>query len=132
MSKTTGELSWREARRQNARADLLAVAWEMVREGGLGAMSLRELARRAGITTPTVYAYFESKNAILDAMFGEAAESFEQSNAEPPFKHPYHAADGGRRNIHLGRRSGEAAAAGRRLERLDAIQVGQAAHGHHQ
>ena len=83
MSKTTGELSWREARRQNARADLLAVAWEMVREGGLGALSLRELARRAGITTPTVYAYFESKNAILDAMFGEAAESFEQSNAEP-------------------------------------------------
>ena len=83
MSKTTGELSWREARRQNARADLLAVAWEIVREGGLGALSLRELARRAGITTPTVYAYFESKNAILDAMFGEAAEIFEQSNAEP-------------------------------------------------
>ena len=47
MSKTTGELSWREARRQNARADLLAVAWEIVREGGLGALSLRELARRA-------------------------------------------------------------------------------------
>ena len=56
----------------------------MVREGGLGALSLRKLARRAGITTPTVYAYFESKNAILDAMFGEAAESFEQSNAAAP------------------------------------------------
>jgi AcrR family transcriptional regulator len=83
MSKTVGELTWREARRQNARADLLAAAWEMVREGGLGALSLRKLARRAGITTPTVYAYFESKNAILDAMFGEAAESFERSNAQP-------------------------------------------------
>jgi AcrR family transcriptional regulator len=83
MSKSVGELTWREARRQNARADLLAVAWEMVREGGLGALSLRKLAQRAGITTPTVYAYFESKNAILDAMFGVAAESFAQSNAEP-------------------------------------------------
>jgi len=83
MSKTTGEVTWREARRQNARADLLAVAWEIVHEGGLGALSLRKLARRAGITTPTVYAYFESKNAILDAMFGAAAESFAQSNAEP-------------------------------------------------
>jgi AcrR family transcriptional regulator len=83
MLKTVGELTWREARRQNARADLLAAAWEMVREGGLGALSLRKLARRAGITTPTVYAYFESKNAILDAMFGEAAESFERSNAQP-------------------------------------------------
>ena len=83
MLKLPGELTWREARRQNARADLVAHAWEMVREGGLGALSLRKLARRAGITTPTVYAYFESKNAILDAMFGEAAESFEQSNALP-------------------------------------------------
>jgi len=83
MSKTAGELTWREARRQNARADLLVAAWEMVHEGGLGALSLRKLARRAGITTPTVYAYFESKNAILDAMFGEAAESFERSNAQP-------------------------------------------------
>jgi AcrR family transcriptional regulator len=83
MSKSADELSWREARRQNARADLLAAAWEMVREGGLTALSLRKLAHRAGITTPTVYAYFESKTAILDAMFGEAAESFAQSNAAP-------------------------------------------------
>jgi AcrR family transcriptional regulator len=83
MSKPTEDLTWREARRQNARADLLAAAWAMVHEGGLGALSLRKLAQRAGITTPTVYAYFESKNAILDAMFGEAAESFERSNAQP-------------------------------------------------
>jgi AcrR family transcriptional regulator len=59
----------------------MATAWDMVREDGWTALSLRKLARRAGITTPTVYAYFESKNAILDAMFGEAAESFEQNNA---------------------------------------------------
>jgi AcrR family transcriptional regulator len=83
MSKGMNELTWREARRQNARADLLTAAWEMVREGGWTALSLRKLARRAGITTPTVYAYFESKNAILDAMFGEAAETFAQSNAAP-------------------------------------------------
>ena len=68
--------SWREARRRNARADLLSTAWEIVREDGLGGLSLRDLARRAGITTPTVYAYFESKNAIFDAMFEEAAQSF--------------------------------------------------------
>ena len=83
MSKSTSELTWREARRQSARADLMATAWDMVREGGWTALSLRKLARRAGITTPTLYAYFESKNGILDAMFGEAAEGFEQSNGEP-------------------------------------------------
>ncbi len=50
---------------------------------GLAALSLRDLARRAGITTPTVYAYFESKNAIYDAMFGQAATEFADRMAEP-------------------------------------------------
>jgi AcrR family transcriptional regulator len=83
MSKASATSAWREARRRNARADLLSTAWEIVREDGLGGLSLRDLARRAGITTPTVYAYFESKNAIFDAMFGEAAQNFAQMKAEP-------------------------------------------------
>jgi AcrR family transcriptional regulator len=82
MSKPAPESNWREARRRNARADLVATAWEIVREDGLGALSLRDLARRAGITTPTVYAYFESKNAIFDAMFEEAAQSFADIKSE--------------------------------------------------
>ena len=61
----------------------MSTAWEIVREDGLGGLSLRDLARRAGITTPTVYAYFESKNAIFDAMFGEAAQNFAEMKAEP-------------------------------------------------
>jgi AcrR family transcriptional regulator len=67
---------WRAARRANARAAVLEAAWGLVRDNGLAALSLRELAKRAGITTPTLYAYFESKNAILDAMFAQAAQSF--------------------------------------------------------
>lgn len=58
-------------------------AWELVRSEGLAALSLRELAKRAGITTPTVYAYFDSKNAIYDAMFGEAATEFADRMTEP-------------------------------------------------
>lgn len=76
MLKQSVVVDWRDARRQAARATIMTAAWQLVREDGLAALSLRELARRAGITTPTVYAYFESKNAIFDAMFGEAAESF--------------------------------------------------------
>jgi AcrR family transcriptional regulator len=76
--------NWREARRENARAAVLTAAWELVREEGLAALSLRELARRAGITTPTVYAYFESKNAILDAMFAQAAQAFVEVKASVP------------------------------------------------
>ena len=84
MSKTKPESGWREARREAARAKLLATAWEMVREDGLGALSLRQLAKRAGVTTPTVYAYFDSKNAIFDAMFREGAEAFAAIRTDLP------------------------------------------------
>jgi AcrR family transcriptional regulator len=82
MLKNEERVDWRESRRQSARAAILAAAWEMVRADGLPALSLRDLARHAGITTPTVYAYFDSKNAIFDAMFGEAAETFATSKLE--------------------------------------------------
>jgi AcrR family transcriptional regulator len=74
---------WREARRRSARDAILEAAWELVAEEGLAGLSLRDLAGRAGITTPTVYAYFESKNAIYDAMFGQAATQFAEQMAEP-------------------------------------------------
>jgi AcrR family transcriptional regulator len=54
-----------------------------VDEEGLAGLSLRDLARQAGISTPTVYAYFESKKAIYDAMFGQAATEFVDRMAEP-------------------------------------------------
>lgn len=69
-------VDWREARRRSARDAIVDAAWTAVREEGLSALSLRDLARRAGITTPTVYSYFDSKSAIYDAMFGRAAEQF--------------------------------------------------------
>jgi AcrR family transcriptional regulator len=84
LTMLKGEGNWREARRANARAAVLVAAWELVRAEGLASLSLRELARRAGITTPTVYAYFASKNAIFDAMFAEAARSFVELKASLP------------------------------------------------
>src|SRR5580700_3907390 len=74
---------WREARRRSARSAILESAWESVREQGLAGLSMRDLANRAGITTPTVYAYFGSKNDIYDAMFGQAAAEFEAHMAAP-------------------------------------------------
>ena len=69
-------ISWRQTKRDLARQTLLDAAWSAVRENGLAALSIRDLAQRAGMTTPTVYAYFESKHDIYDAMFGQAAEDF--------------------------------------------------------
>ncbi|HEY6935279.1 MAG TPA: TetR/AcrR family transcriptional regulator [Marmoricola sp.] len=83
MSTRHAGLRWREARREAARAVILEAAWSAAREEGLTSLSLRRLAARAGITPPTVYAYFPSKNAIYDAMFFEAAAHFEAHMAAP-------------------------------------------------
>ena len=83
MSKADSTNDWREARRQSGREAIVDAAWDLVHAEGLAALSLRDLARRAGITTPTVYAYFDSKDAIYDAMFGRAATEFEDWMTEP-------------------------------------------------
>ena len=74
---------WREGRRRSAQDAIVRAAWVLVGDVGLAGLSLRDLARQAGITTPTVYAYFESKNAIYDAMFSQAATEFFDKMAEP-------------------------------------------------
>jgi AcrR family transcriptional regulator len=83
MVKSVETTDWREARRRSAREAIVEAAWALVGEEGLAGLSLRDLARRAGITTPTVYAYFDSKNAIYDGMFGQAATQFAERMAEP-------------------------------------------------
>jgi AcrR family transcriptional regulator len=81
--KHSGRTGWRESRRQSAQDAIVDGAWTLVHEGGLAMLSIRELASRVGITTPTVYAYFESKNAIYDAMFGQAATEFRDVMSAP-------------------------------------------------
>ena len=83
MSKSLASVDWREARRRSARGAIVDAAWELVHKDGLAALSLRDVAERAGITTPTVYAYFDSKNAIYDAMFGRAAAEFADRMTQP-------------------------------------------------
>jgi AcrR family transcriptional regulator len=75
---------WREGRRRSAQAAILDAAWAAVRDQGLAGLSMRDLASRAGITPPTVYAYFASKNDIYDAMFGQAAAEF-AAHIEAPY-----------------------------------------------
>ena len=68
-------------RREATRREIVAAAWEIAHERGLTEITLREVAARVGMQAPSLYSHFESKNAIYDAMFGEAWSEYERSEA---------------------------------------------------
>lgn len=74
----------RGRRRERTRQEILDAAWELCREHGLAALSLRELAARVGMRAPSLYSYFESKHAIFDAMFAEAQHQMAEDLAFVP------------------------------------------------
>jgi AcrR family transcriptional regulator len=63
-------------RREATRREILAAAWGIAHEGGLITVTLREIAARIGMQPPSLYSHFASKNAIYDAMFGQAWQEF--------------------------------------------------------
>ena len=79
-----------DRRRARTRAEILAAAWSICREHGLAALSLREIGERVGMRAPSLYSYFESKDAIYDAMFAEGqaelAAQLETLNADGPVR----------------------------------------------
>jgi AcrR family transcriptional regulator len=62
----------RAERREATRREILDAAWEIARQDGLAALTLRAVAERIGMRSPSLYSHFDSKNAIYDAMFAEA------------------------------------------------------------
>ena len=62
----------RAERREATRREIVDAAWEIARRNGLSAVTLREVAGRIGMRSPSLYSHFDSKNAIYDAMFAEA------------------------------------------------------------
>src|SRR5215469_14809148 len=62
----------RAERREATRREIVDAAWQIARRDGLSAVTLREVAGRIGMRSPSLYSHFDSKNAIYDAMFAEA------------------------------------------------------------
>jgi AcrR family transcriptional regulator len=58
-------------RREVKIAAIVHAAWGLAREHGIQLVSLRDLAQRVGMRQPSLYAYFDSKNALYDAMFAD-------------------------------------------------------------
>jgi AcrR family transcriptional regulator len=61
----------RVARHEATKARILDAAWALAREHGLAGISLRDLAAAVDLRQPSLYSYFESKNALYDAMFAQ-------------------------------------------------------------
>jgi AcrR family transcriptional regulator len=58
-------------RREAKVASIVAGAWELAREHGIGGISLHALARAVGMRQPSLYEYFDSKHGLYDAMFAD-------------------------------------------------------------
>src|SRR5258708_16154448 len=65
-------------RREATRREIVDAAWEIAKRDGLAAVTLREVAARVGMQSPSLYTHFASKNAIYDAMFGQAWSEYLQ------------------------------------------------------
>jgi AcrR family transcriptional regulator len=79
----------RAERREATRREILDAAWEIARQEGLSAVTLREVAGRIGMRSPSLYSHFDSKNAIYDAMFAQAwGELCEVFDTMPPLPAP--------------------------------------------
>jgi AcrR family transcriptional regulator len=79
----------RSERREATKLEILEAAWELVRTEGLAGLTLRDLAKRVGMQPPSLYSYFDGKNAIYDAMFLQGnLELLRRYQAEPEFDDP--------------------------------------------
>jgi AcrR family transcriptional regulator len=59
----------RQRRRQETIEQVLDVAVEVMAEQGVVGLTLGEVARRMGIRPPSLYVYFDGKNALYDTLF---------------------------------------------------------------
>ncbi|MCU1359227.1 MAG: transcriptional regulator, TetR family, partial [Ilumatobacteraceae bacterium] len=79
----------RGQRREEKRAKILAAAWFLAQRDGLAAISLRDLADRVELRQPSLYAYFESKLDLYDAMFANGYQDLlDLVRAHPSKKAP--------------------------------------------
>jgi AcrR family transcriptional regulator len=59
----------RQRRRLETIGQVLDIAVEVMAEQGVAGLTLGEVARRMGIRPPSLYGYFDGKNALYDALF---------------------------------------------------------------
>lgn len=71
LGDATQPPSIRERRRRETEREILDAAWRLAEQSGIAGLSFREVARAVGMQAPSLYTYFDSKDALHDAMFAE-------------------------------------------------------------
>jgi len=72
----------RETGRSSSERRFLDAALELFSEKGYEAASVREICERAGLTRPTLYYFFKSKEGIYRALIEDAAAEFHKQIAQ--------------------------------------------------
>jgi AcrR family transcriptional regulator len=72
-------------RREAKIAMIVEAAWALSNEEGVAALSLHGLARKVGMRQPSLYEYFDSKNALYDAMFADGNRQLLNRLSATPF-----------------------------------------------
>ena len=65
-------------RHEILRAGIMTAAADLFRQRGYRATTLEEIARTVGVSKPTLYSYFRSKEELLAAIFHRAMSLFER------------------------------------------------------
>ncbi len=74
----------RRERHEAKRSTIVDEAWKLARRDGLAAISLRDLAAQVDLRQPSLYAYFDSKLALYDAMFSDGNRQLLEMAASLP------------------------------------------------
>lgn len=72
------------ARSRRTRAAILDATWTLIEEEGAEALSIAEVARRAGITRRAFYLHFASPGELLPALFDHVNETLDLAASNRP------------------------------------------------
>ena len=70
-------------RRELVRQRVIDAAWEVAAAAGLEGLTLAAIAERVGMRAPSLYEYFTSKAAILDALFADGYRQLSEEVVAP-------------------------------------------------
>ena len=73
----------RQRNREEMKNAILDAARQVMRQEGVAALNLQEVARRVGVRAPSLYEYFSGKMAIYDALFRMGVRLYAERTMHP-------------------------------------------------